>query len=112
MRRVPRVPIQEMGESHSRCRDQGLMIMESKLVAAEDGVAHHYARSGLIEAIESGLVQMGKTKDTVGIDDLSAVDEFHIGGRKATEQLMAQLKMSAGDHVLDVGSGLGGPARF
>jgi ubiquinone/menaquinone biosynthesis C-methylase UbiE len=87
------------------------MTMESK-PAAEDSVAHHYARSGLVEAIESGLVQMGKTKDTIGIDDLSAVDEFHIGGRKATEQLMAQLKMTAADHVLDVGSGLGGPARF
>ena len=87
------------------------MTMAS-MPAAEDTVAHHYARSGLIEAIESGLVQMGKTKNTVGIDDLSAVDEFHIGGRKATEQLMAQLKMTAADHVLDVGSGLGGPARF
>lgn len=87
------------------------MTMELKPVA-KDVVAHHYARSGLVEAIESGLVQMGKTKDTVGIDDLSAVDEFHIGGRKATEQLMEQLKMTAADHVLDVGSGLGGPARF
>lgn len=87
------------------------MTIEPKLTS-EDGVAHHYARRGLIEAIEIGLVQMGKTKDTVGIDDLSAVDEFHIGGRKATDELMVQLKITGADHVLDVGSGLGGPARF
>jgi ubiquinone/menaquinone biosynthesis C-methylase UbiE len=88
------------------------MTAETSKPAAEDTVAHHYARSGLIEAIESGLAQMGKTRDTATIDDLSAVDEFHIGGRKATEELMAKLEVAAADHVLDVGSGLGGPARF
>jgi ubiquinone/menaquinone biosynthesis C-methylase UbiE len=88
------------------------MTMETSRPAAEDDVAHHYARDGLIQAIESGLVQMGKTRDTVTIDDLSSVDEFHIGGRKATGELMSQLEVTAPDHVLDVGSGLGGPARF
>lgn len=75
-------------------------------------VSDHYARGGLVEAIEGGVSRMGKTIDTLTIDDLSAVDEFHIGGRRATEQLMAQLGVSPGDHVLDVGCGLGGPARF
>ncbi|WBL77272.1 methyltransferase domain-containing protein [Bradyrhizobium xenonodulans] len=88
------------------------MTIKSSRTAAEDAVAHHYARGGLIDVIESALAQMGKTRDTVTIDDLSAVDEFHIGGRKATEELMAQLRITAADHVLDVGSGLGGPARF
>ncbi|MBB4383532.1 Ubiquinone/menaquinone biosynthesis C-methylase UbiE [Bradyrhizobium sp. Rc3b] len=88
------------------------MTIHPSRTSAEHTVAHHYARGGLIEVIESGLAQMGKTTDTVTIDDLSAVDEFHIGGRKATEELMAQLGITAADHVLDVGSGLGGPARF
>jgi SAM-dependent methyltransferase len=81
-------------------------------VADNRGVPDHYARGGLVEAIESGLHRMGKTVDTVTIDDLSAVDEFHIGGRKATQDLMDQLGIASGDHVLDVGCGLGGPARF
>lgn len=88
------------------------MTMETSKPAADDAVARHYARSGLIEAIESGLAQAGKTRGTITINDLSAVDEFHIGGRNATEELMAQLRITAADHVLDVGSGLGGPARF
>jgi ubiquinone/menaquinone biosynthesis C-methylase UbiE len=88
------------------------MTIEASRTTAEDSIAHHYARGGLIEAIESGFAQMGKTRDTITIDDLSAVDEFHIGGRKATEELTSQLGMTAADHVLDVGSGLGGPARF
>jgi ubiquinone/menaquinone biosynthesis C-methylase UbiE len=75
-------------------------------------VSDHYARSGLIEAIENGIIRMGKTTDTVTIDDFALVDEFHIGGRRATEELIGQLGIAPGNHVLDVGCGLGGPARF
>jgi ubiquinone/menaquinone biosynthesis C-methylase UbiE len=75
-------------------------------------VSDHYARSGLIEAIENGILRMGKTTATVTIDDLALVDEFHIGGRRATEELIGQLGIAPGNHVLDVGCGLGGPARF
>jgi ubiquinone/menaquinone biosynthesis C-methylase UbiE len=80
--------------------------------ADHSSVSDHYARSGLIEAIENGVIRMGKTIDTVTIDDLSVVDAFPIGGRKATEELMGLLGVASGDHVLDVGCGLGGPARF
>lgn len=75
-------------------------------------LGNHYARSGLIAAIESGLGQLGKKTDAVSIDDLAAVDEFHIGGRRATEDVMRQLDVAPGAHVLDVGCGLGGPARY
>jgi ubiquinone/menaquinone biosynthesis C-methylase UbiE len=40
------------------------------------------------------------------------VDEFHIGGRRATEPFVESLKLSKGSRVLDLGCGLGGPARF
>ena len=43
--------------------------------------------------------------------DLATVDEFHIRGRKATLELAAQMNLNADSHVLDIGSGLGGPAR-
>jgi ubiquinone/menaquinone biosynthesis C-methylase UbiE len=75
-------------------------------------VSDHYARTNLIDAIHDGVVQMGKTTSTVTIDDLAPVDEFHIGGRKATEELVGQLGPSSTCHLLDVGSGLGGAARF
>lgn len=75
-------------------------------------VEHHYTQGGLIRAITDGLVALGKTPRSVTVDDLASVDEFHIGGRQATEELMKQLALSKGAHVLDVGSGLGGAARF
>jgi ubiquinone/menaquinone biosynthesis C-methylase UbiE len=75
-------------------------------------VATHYTRGGLLDAIIAGVEKLGKTIETVGIDDLGPVDEFHIGGRVATESFLDQVGLGAGDHVLDVGCGLGGASRF
>lgn len=75
-------------------------------------VSDHYAHGNLIAAIQNGLTLMGKTTSTVTVDDLAPVDEFHIGGRKATVELMERLQPSPTDHLLDIGSGLGGAARF
>jgi SAM-dependent methyltransferase len=75
-------------------------------------VEQHYTRGGLARAITDALAAIGKTPDTVTVDDLAPVDEFHIGGRAATEELVKQLDLTRDCRVLDVGSGLGGPARF
>jgi len=78
----------------------------------EQMVSGHYAHGELLTTIENSIARMGKTTDSVTIDDLAAVDEFHIGGRLATEGLLAQLNFSATDKLLDVGCGLGGAARY
>ena len=52
------------------------------------------------------------TKEQVTIEDLAPIDEFHIGGRLATDNLIDQLNFSAQGYVLDVGCGLGGAARY
>ena len=107
-----------MEEGHSRSGHQGGMISRVTDPTRADeaidrsSVSDHYANSDLTRAIQNGLTQLGKTTSTVTIDDLAPVDEFHIGGRKATEDLIGQLGIASGYHVLDVGCGLGGPARF
>jgi SAM-dependent methyltransferase len=42
---------------------------------------------------------------------LKAVDEFHIGGAEATAALLDRLDVRPETEVLDIGSGIGGPAR-
>ena len=75
-------------------------------------VAHHYTHGGLLEAIRAGVERMGKTPQTVSVQDLAAADEFHIGGREATEAFLDQLGLSPENSVLDVGCGIGGSSRF
>src|SRR5215469_9923234 len=77
-----------------------------------DKVASHYTGSvDLASAIAESLRRAGKEICRLTTADLAAVDEFHIRGRKATLELAQSLKLTANSHVLDIGSGLGGPAR-
>ena len=78
----------------------------------ERSVSEHYTHGRLVAAIREGLAALGKTPDAVTIDDLAPVDEFHIGGRQATEHFIGQLDLAPDDHVLDVGCGIGGTSRF
>lgn len=75
-------------------------------------VARHYGKGGLLDRILAALGQAGKDIDHLTIDDLAPVDEFHSRRRLATQELAALLAPSATDHVIDVGSGLGGPSRY
>lgn len=75
-------------------------------------ITDHYEQGDLIARIEAGINAAGKTTVDVTIDDLAAVDEFHTGGRQATKAVLSNLDLKAGERVLDVGSGLGGAARY
>lgn len=75
-------------------------------------VAAHYRRPDLLDAIRAGLAQLGKSPETATLDDLAPVEEFHIGGRPATKEVLDQLDLRPGARVLDIGCGIGGPARF
>jgi SAM-dependent methyltransferase len=78
----------------------------------DQDVSQHYTHGKLLNAIREGLAAAGKTPESVTVDDLAPVDEFHIGGRTASEDFLGQLGLARGAHVLDVGCGLGGTARF
>ena len=78
----------------------------------KNSVAAHYTHGQLLDRIVSGVEAIGKTPATVTVDELAPVDEFHIGGRQASEDFISQLELSADDHTLDVGCGIGGTSRF
>ena len=78
----------------------------------EQTVSKHYANEDLLEKIYIGLGQLGIDKDQLTQSDLSSVDEFHIGGSEGTLMLAEKLSISASSSVLDIGCGIGGPARL
>lgn len=75
-------------------------------------VEQHYARGNIIDAILAGLRASGKDTARLVPDDLAPVDEFHIRGREATVELASRARLQPGLRVLDVGSGIGGSARY
>jgi SAM-dependent methyltransferase len=75
-------------------------------------VETHYTRSVIGETILAALAAAGRDIEHLTIEDLAPVDEFHSRRRLATVELAALLAPSTGDHVLDIGSGIGGPSRY
>lgn len=71
----------------------------------------HYAAADLVQRVETALARAGKPRDALTLDDLAPVDEFHVRGPAATEELIARLDPPPRARVLDIGAGLGGPAR-
>ena len=75
-------------------------------------VIDHYQGSNLHDSILGGLRKAGLDLDNLSPENLSAADEFHIGGTEATDFVCNKVEDFAGHKLLDVGCGIGGPARF
>jgi SAM-dependent methyltransferase len=76
-----------------------------------DTVRRHWERSDLGDAIVAAIQASGRDPATLTVDDLAPLDQFHGGGLAATRRLAKLGELSPAMHVLDVGGGLGGPAR-
>lgn len=91
--------------------DEGAGIEASITPAYATAVNEHYARGGLTAAIGEALGLDEREGRRVSRNDLAPMDQFHIGGEAATLELAALAGLGPGQLVLDVGGGLGGPAR-
>ena len=77
-----------------------------------DGVRDHYRASGLTERLKTALTAFGPDEQRLTPQQLASVDQFHTRGLAATVELAKLAGITADMSVLDVGSGVGGPARF
>jgi SAM-dependent methyltransferase len=75
-------------------------------------IESHWARGDVYALIVSALQQAGKSPDSLTVEDLAPVDHFHARGFPATVDLADHLPIKSTDHVLDIGCGIGGPARY
>jgi sarcosine/dimethylglycine N-methyltransferase len=77
-----------------------------------DGVRDHYRATGLTERLKAALKALGPEDQRLTPEQLGALDQFHTRGLAATAEPAKLAEISAESLVLDVGSGVGGPARF
>ncbi len=79
-------------------------------------IEDHYARSGSGSAIVARIIVALRAHAGADVaitpETLAPIDHLHGRGALATEELVALLEPRAGETILDIGSGLGGPARW
>lgn len=86
--------------------------MTVAMTDALDGVRDHYRATGLTERLKTALGAFGPEDRRLAPEQLAALDQFHTRGLAATAELARLAGITADTPVLDVGSGIGGPARF
>jgi sarcosine/dimethylglycine N-methyltransferase len=74
-------------------------------------VEGHYASGSLVDSVLAAVDAAGLPRTGLKTTDLSALDQFHARGLAATKDLAALAGIDGTSRVLDVGSGIGGPAR-
>jgi ubiquinone/menaquinone biosynthesis C-methylase UbiE len=77
-----------------------------------DAICSHYTRGDLLQRLNAALATDGADPQRPTAAALSPYDHFHGRGLEATEDAAALVRPGPTDHLLDVGSGLGGPARY
>jgi len=78
----------------------------------EADITSHYSRGDLLARLKTALRSDGVDPEHPTIDALAPYDQFHGRGMEATLEIASLLPLGAADHLLDIGSGIGGPARY
>ena len=77
-----------------------------------EDLRRHYAPPDLLQVVFKALAAAGKDPAHLTLDDLAPLDEFHALGPKSTRELAAAAGIEEAQRILDIGAGLGGPARY
>ncbi len=75
-------------------------------------VARHYTQGGMVERVLARLVEAGLDPDNLDAEELYSFDQLHGRGLAATREHIARAGITPEMHVLDIGCGVGGTARY
>ncbi len=75
-------------------------------------VRQHYGAIGLTDRIQSALAKIAPESQPLTIAQLAPLDQFHTRGILATSELAGAAGLHPSTRTLDLGCGLGGPARY
>ena len=75
-------------------------------------IVAHYRGRDLLERLKDALIEDGVDPTSPTLAALAPYDHFHSRGIEATSDLADKVAIDTDDHILDLGAGMGGPARY
>ena len=75
-------------------------------------VRAHYSATGLTERIREALTRIAPEPQALTVAQLAPLDQFHTRGLLATADLARAAGIDPFTRALDLGCGIGGPARY
>ena len=75
-------------------------------------VREHYSATNLTNRIKSALATVAPEGQLLTVAQLAPLDQFHTRGILATSELATAAGIQPSMRVLDIGCGIGGPARY
>ena len=76
-----------------------------------EDVQAHWTRSGVLARIDAALTELGQDPQNLNPEILATLEHLHSGGFAATRDQAKRVSITDESRVLDVGCGIGGPAR-
>jgi len=77
----------------------------------DEKINNHYGKVDIFKNIIKQLEHNNIDTNNLTCQDLDSFDQFHIGGKLATKELAQFAQLPEGMKILDIGCGIGGPAR-
>lgn len=81
-------------------------------MSSDPKISAHYGRGNLLARLNAALREDGVDPERPTIEALAPYDQFHGRGLEATLEMAELMPAGPGQHLLDIGSGIGGPARY
>jgi ubiquinone/menaquinone biosynthesis C-methylase UbiE len=91
---------------------QPKMISALRGMSTNTDIAAYYSQGQLLARLSAALTDDGVDPNHPTLEALAPYDQFHGRGLEATVEVAGLIEADATDHLLDIGSGIGGPARY
>src|SRR5438046_7418123 len=75
-------------------------------------VQAHWTRPGVLARIDAALTELGHDPQNLNPEILATLEHLHSGGFATTRDQAKRVSITDESHILDVGCGIGGPARY
>jgi SAM-dependent methyltransferase len=77
-----------------------------------ESIASHWGQGDVFGRVMEAMKAASISPETITVEQMAPVDHFHARGFPATIELADALPIKEGDHLVDIGCGIGGPARY